>query len=70
MTKQVQFRKGTTAEYTLTSLEYKMRLPLTQTKTQAVVHDGATPGGFELAKAKMDICKWKLYCWYEPEVYG
>ena len=51
MTKQVQFRKGTTAEkFNFTGA--LAEITVDTDKNTAVVHDGATPGGFELAKAR------------------
>ena len=51
MTKQVQFRKGTTAEH-FNFTGALAEITVDTDKNTAVVHDGATPGGFELAKAR------------------
>ena len=51
MTKQVQFRKGTTAEH-CNFTGALAEITVDTDKNTAVVHDGATPGGFELAKAR------------------
>ena len=51
MTKQVQFRKGTTAEH-FNFTGALAEITVDTEKNTAVVHDGATPGGFELAKAR------------------
>ena len=51
MTKQVQFRKGTTAEH-FNFTGALAELTGDTDKNTAVVHDGTTPGGFELAKAR------------------
>ena len=51
MTKQVQFRKGTTAEH-FNFTGALAEITVDTDKNTAVVHDGTTPGGFELAKAR------------------
>ena len=51
MTKQVQFRKGTTAEH-FNFTGALAEITVDTDKNTAVVHDGAPPGGFELAKAR------------------
>ena len=51
MTKQVQFRKGTTAEH-FNFTGALAEITVDTDKNTAVVHDGSTPGGFELAKAR------------------
>ena len=51
MTKQVQFRKGTTAEH-FNFTGALAEITVDTDKNTAVVHDGPTPGGFELAKAR------------------
>ena len=51
MTKQVQFRKGTTGEH-FNFTGALAEITVDSDKNTAVVHDGATPGGFELAKAR------------------
>ena len=51
MTKQFQFRKGTTAEH-FNFTGALAEITVDTDKNTAVVHDGATPGGFELAKAR------------------
>ena len=51
MTKQVQFRKGTTAEH-FNFTGALAEITVDTDKNTAVVHDGSTPGGFELARAR------------------
>ena len=51
MTKQVQFRKGTTAEH-FNFTGALAEITVDTDKNVAVVHDGATPGGFELSKSR------------------
>jgi len=51
MTKQVQFRKGTTAEH-FTFTGALAEITVDTDKNVAVVHDGVTPGGFELTKSR------------------
>ena len=47
MTKQVQLRKGTTAEH-FNFTGALAEVTVDTDKNVAVVHDGVTPGGFEL----------------------
>lgn len=51
MTKQVQFRKGTTAEH-FNFTGALAEITVDTDKNVAVVHDGVTPGGFELSKSR------------------
>lgn len=51
MTKQVQLRKGTTAEH-FNFTGALAEVTVDTDKNVAVVHDGVTPGGFELAKSR------------------
>ena len=51
MTKQVQFRRGATAEH-FNFTGALAEITVDTDKNTAVVHDGSTPGGFELAKAR------------------
>ena len=51
MTKQVQFRKGTPAKH-FNFTGALAEITVDTDKNTAVVHDGTTPGGFELAKAR------------------
>ncbi len=50
MTTQVQWRRGTTAEHA-TFTGALAEITVDTDKNTAVVHDGATPGGFALARA-------------------
>ena len=47
MTKQVQFRKGTTAEH-FNFTGALAEITVDTDKNTAVVHDGSTPGGLSL----------------------
>jgi hypothetical protein len=51
MTKQVQFRKGTTAEH-FNFTGALAEITVDTDKNVAVVHDGVTPGGFELSRSR------------------
>jgi hypothetical protein len=51
MTKQVQFRKGTTAEH-FNFTGALAEITVDTDKSTAIVHDGVTPGGFELTKSR------------------
>lgn len=51
MTKQVQFRKGTTAEH-FNFTGALAEITVDTDKKTAIVHDGVTPGGFELTKSR------------------
>lgn len=54
MTTQVQFRRGTTSEHsTFTGAEGEITVD-TDKKT-AVIHDGATAGGFALSRTDENI---------------
>tara|TARA_B100000287_G_scaffold416259_1_gene450714 strand:- start:3888 stop:4346 length:459 start_codon:yes stop_codon:yes gene_type:complete len=51
MTKQVQFRKGTTSEH-FNFTGALAEITVDTDKKTAVVHDGVTAGGFELSKSR------------------
>lgn len=54
MTKQVQIRRGTTAQHnSFTGAEAEITYD-TDKKT-AVAHDGTTPGGYELVRADSNV---------------
>jgi len=54
MTKAVQRRRGTAAEHqTFTGLEGEITVNTTNNSVH--VHDGSTAGGFELARADVNV---------------
>ena len=68
MTKQVQFRKGTTAEhFNFTGALAEITV---DTDKNTVVHDGSTPqSGFELARARWTFVSGNYTC-NKPKVYS
>ena len=70
MTKQVQFRKGTTAEHFNFTGGALAEITVDTDKNTAVVHDGSTPGGFELARARWTFVSGNIYLGNKPKVYS
>jgi len=60
MTKQVQFRKGTTAEH-FNFTGALAEITVDTDKKTAIVHDGVTPGGFELTKSRWTLATGNAY---------
>jgi len=60
MTKQVQFRKGSTQEH-FNFTGALAEITVDTDKKIAVVHDGVTPGGFELTKARWTLVNASAY---------
>jgi len=60
MTKQVQFRKGSTQEH-FNFTGALAEITVDTDKKIAVVHDGVTPGGFELTKARWTVVNANAY---------
>ena len=54
MTTQVQFRKGTTTEHA-SFTGANAEITVDTDKNTAVIHDGATAGGFDLQRARWDV---------------
>lgn len=54
MTTQVQFRRGTTEQHS-TFIGAEGEITVNTDKNTAVVHDGAQPGGYELAQKSLVI---------------
>jgi len=60
MTKQVQFRKGSTQEH-FNFTGALAEITVDTDKKVAVVHDGITPGGYELTKARWTLVNQSRY---------